>query len=207
MIEPGQVFGAWRVIRQASDGRYLCECTVCNVSQKRVKRHDLETGKSLMCKACSGASLRQAEAYTGAPEYVSWVAMIQRCTNPNNKDYASYGGRGITVCPLWLNSYEAFFLTMGAKPDPSYTIERIDYNKGYEPGNCKWATREEQTKNKSDNVHITIDGETKVVTDWAKDPRCSVSAFTIYKRLKRGWSGERAVLESSQKKVPHGDGD
>jgi hypothetical protein len=125
--------------------------------------------------------------------------MIQRCHNPNNKDYKNYGGRGIKVCDMWRESFEAFYMMLGPKPSAEYTIERIDYNKGYEPGNVKWATRQEQVLNKSDNVNVTIDGETKAVSQWAKDERCSVTEFTIYKRLKRGWDPEEAVLKPNKR--------
>jgi hypothetical protein len=132
--------------------------------------------------------------------------MIQRCTNPKSKDYPNYGGRGITVCDIWLNSFEAFYLMVGPRPDPSYTLERIDYNKGYEPGNVTWLSREDQTKNKRDNVKLTIDGVTKTVSDWSRDPKCpgNVTEYTIYKRLKRGWDPERAVFTPSATKSKNG---
>src|SRR5690606_10320984 len=82
-----------------------------------------------------------------SPEYNTWVHMIQRCHNPKNKDYKNYGGRGIEVCELWRDSFEAFLLMVGKRPTAQHTIERIDTNKGYEPGNVKWATRFEQNQN------------------------------------------------------------
>jgi hypothetical protein len=125
--------------------------------------------------------------------------MCQRCHNPNNKDYPNYGGRGIQVWEPWRESFEAFLLMVGKRPDPDYTIERIDYNKGYEPGNVKWASRAEQTRNKRDNVKLTLFGETKTVTEWALDPRCgaNITHFTIYKRLDRGWEPEESVCAPS----------
>jgi hypothetical protein len=103
---------------------------------------------------------------------------------------------------MWRNSFEAFFVCLGAKPSDEYTIERIDTNKSYEPGNVKWATRQEQVLNQRSNVRLTIEGETKVVSQWAADPRCPVSQFTIYKRLKRGWDAKRAVFTPSQATKP-----
>lgn len=118
-------------------------------------------------------------------EYNTWVHMNQRCHNPKNKDYAKYGGRGITVYPPWRSSFEAFFMSVGRRPNVDDTIERIDYNKGYTPGNVKWASRQEQVLNKSDNVVLEIDGVSKTVSQWAEES--PVSGFTIYKRIKRGW--------------------
>lgn len=136
----------------------------------------------------------------GTPEYNTWVHMVQRCHNPNNKDYEHYGGRGIKVCDMWRSSFEAFFMTVGKRPGDDYTIERIDTNDDYRPGNVKWATRQEQVLNQRSNINLTIDGETKAVSQWARDPRCPVSQFTIYKRVQRGWSDERAVLTPSKKR-------
>lgn len=198
-LAEGQVFGAWKVLKLASDGRYLCLCTSCNDTQKRVKKHDLVSGKSRLCKSCASSTSRSHGAeHKHSSEYQSWLSMLARCTNPNNKDYPNYGGRGITVYPMWRDSFEAFFMMMGKKPDDSYTIERKDSNGNYEPKNCTWATRAEQNRNTRSNVFLTIGNETKVVTEWARDPRCTVSEFTIYKRHNRGWSDERAVFEPSQ---------
>lgn len=127
--------------------------------------------------------------------------MIQRCHNPGNKDYKNYGGRGIEVCEMWRESFEAFLLMVGKRPFPEATIDRIDSNGNYEPSNVRWASRAEQNLNTRSNVRLTIDGETKAVSEWSRDSRCPVNMFVIYKRLERGWDAKDAVMTPSKKDI------
>lgn len=138
-----------------------------------------------MCKPCSTRAKKSTHGMSDSPEYNTWVHINQRCHNPKNKDYENYGGRGIEVCDMWRHSFEAFYLSIGPRPFPDATIERIDHNGNYEPDNVKWLSREEQVYNKRDNVYIDIDGVSKTVSQWAEES--PVSEFTIYKRVSRGW--------------------
>jgi len=90
--------------------------------------------------------------YAAHPGYSCWVGMIQRCTNPKQPNWARYGGRGITVCAEWVASYEAFMEHIGPRPGPDSSIDRIDNDGNYEPGNVRWATRSEQQRNKGTKV-------------------------------------------------------
>lgn len=87
------------------------------------------------------------------PEYKAWDAMKQRCFNQKCKAYKNYGGRGISVCDNWL-AFDNFIADMGYKPSPKHSLDRIDNHKGYEPENCKWATRHEQNSNRRNNIVI-----------------------------------------------------
>jgi len=118
------------------------------------------------------------------PEYRTWISMRHRCINKAHKDYHHYGGRGITVCDRWVDSFENFLADMGERPD-GYSLDRIDNSKGYSPDNCRWATKIQQANNrrpKKTAPMYTMDSETKTLAEWAKDPRCFVRYQTLYQR-------------------------
>lgn len=162
---------------------WICRCE-CGVV-KSVLGCELRYGKATSC-GCgkSGPTARRVtHGLTGTPEHIAWDNIIQRCCNPKNKGYRRYGGRGITICDRWRHDFAAFLADMGARPTPKHEIERIDNDKGYSPDNCRWATRKEQTRNRSGNRHITISGITKVLSDWAAE--YGICKTTLAARLKR----------------------
>lgn len=111
--------------------------------------------------------------------------MKDRCRNPNNKDYTAYGGRGIKVCEEWLTSFSTFEAwALSAGYDEQLTIDRIDNDGDYTPDNCRWATAKEQARNRSSNWAVTAWGETKLLIEWAEDPRCTVEYQTLHDRLR-----------------------
>lgn len=121
---------------------------------------------------------------TESPEYRSWCSMKARCCNPRNPSYARYGGRGITVCPRWLDSFENFLADVGNRPGPKYTIDRFPNNDGnYEPGNVRWATAQEQSRNRRSNRVIEFGGASRTVAEWADV--LGVRYFTLVQRIKR----------------------
>jgi hypothetical protein len=126
-----------------------------------------------------------------SPEYHSWLCMIQRCTNPKQRSYQNYGGRGIKVCERW-GKFENFLADMGLRPTPEHSIERKDVNGNYEPNNCRWATKKEQARNARSNRLLTIGGRTQCLNAWAEE--LGKERSVIKQRLKLGWSEVDAVF-------------
>lgn len=132
----------------------------------------------------------------GTRAYRAWQRMSSRCNNPNATQWKWYGGRGIKVCGRW-SEFKNFFADMGGAPTDKHTIDRIDHNGNYEPGNCRWATMQEQQEHKrdrSDTVWLTHEGETLSVTEWAK--RLGVSRHRLYTRLNGGWDIASVLTKS-----------
>ncbi len=122
--------------------------------------------------------------------YKIWVAMKQRCSNPKSQAYKYYGGKGIIVCDSWKASFAVFAKDMGQPPTDKHSIDRIDGSKGYEPDNCRWATRREQSGNTSRNRWLTHDGKTQLMEDWANE--LGIGSNTLIWRI-RNW-GEKEAL-------------
>ncbi len=119
-----------------------------------------------------------------------WASMKHRCLNPKSKEYKNYGGRGILICERWM-TYANFAEDMGPRPSFQHSIDRIDNNGNYEPGNCRWATRKEQANNKRTTIRLTLEGETKTLTEVFC--QSGVTRGTVYRRIKSGASPEQAL--------------
>jgi hypothetical protein len=157
----GQRFGRLVVTARADDmdrkPGWLCRCDCGN--WKAVRGSDLRNGATQSCGCLRNDRVRAVitthggKSRSGAdPEYAVWAAMRQRCKHPNRPDFKYYGGRGISVCDQWQNSYATFRTDMGPRPSPRHTIDSIDTNGNYEPGNCRWATWSEQRRNTRDYI-------------------------------------------------------
>ena len=130
--------------------------------------------------------------------YHIWNGMKQRCQNPKTISYRYYGGKGITVCKEWDNSFKAFYdWAIANKYSDGLTIDRIDINGNYEPSNCQWATNKEQQNKTSYNKIYTYKGKTQTITQWAEST--GISRNMLYKRLMRGWEFEKALTTKKQR--------
>lgn len=136
-----------------------------------------------------GHSRRSGET----PEYVVWQNMLRRCSDPTNKRWDRYGGRGISVHPKWQTSFAAFLEDVGQRPSPAHTLDRIDNDGHYEPSNVRWATRAKQARNKSSTRWIEAFGERLPLAAWVQ--RTGLHHSLIRYRLRVGWTPERALSE------------
>lgn len=172
-----------------------CDCGASTISQEG----KLRSGHARSC-GCLQREASTKHGLIGTRVYEIWRSMSKRCLNPRHKSFPSYGGRGIKVCARW-SDVAKFYADMG-DPPAGMSLDRIDNNGDYEPGNCRWATPAQQTRNRRPNVNLTLNGRTMCVTDWARET--GVSRETIYTRLRRGWSIERALSSArSYKEASH----
>jgi hypothetical protein len=194
----GQRFGRLTVITEAGHDqrrrtRWLCACS-CG-TETTVAGGDLRSGHTGSCgclmREISAANGRASAIHGmyGTPTYLSWQSMRARCLNPKAISYPRYGGRGITVDPRWAG-FEQFYADMGVRPDGT-SLDRLDSNGPYSPSNCRWATAREQARNRRTNRLLTYRGVTLAACEWAE--RAGINRNTLYARLRKGWSVERAL--------------
>lgn len=192
----GKTFGRLAVIsRNGSDDRgqalWLCSCS-CG-SRKTIRGAEIRRGKAVSCGCLRMERLKSGSpthGMTGSPTWSTWRDMRKRCSNPKAQNFKHYGGRGIKVCERW-QDFSAFLEDMGQRPDGT-SIERIDVNGGYEPGNCIWLPSKEQPNNTRRSIMVELDGENvclKVACN-----RLGVSYSRARDRIRTlGWSIEDAL--------------
>jgi hypothetical protein len=199
----GQKFGRLIAVRRMSNDkhghrRWLCLC-ICK-NKTIVRSADLENNKTQSC-GCLQVEKSIKHGYARkrkqSGKYQSWKSMIQRCTNHNNKGYKDYGRKGIVVCEEWLQ-FKNFNKDMPGWKS-GLQIDRKNNKKGYYKENCRWATRQQQMRNKRNNCYKTYKGKTQLVVEWAKE--YNIPYRTLWSRLyKYGWSMEKALTTPVRKR-------
>lgn len=197
----GQKFGMLTAVslverRESRNHLWLwsCECGGTSVSGVR----DVKKGHTKSCGCLQRASvvarnLRHGASFSERQTYRSWKDMRSRCNNPNDSDYSDYGGRGISICGRWGN-FVTFLADMGSRPVGA-TLDRINVNGNYEPGNCRWADAMTQANNKRTN-HVLESGETLSQAS----RRAGLSRSKVWHRLKAGYSLEDALSNKDFRK-------
>lgn len=183
---------AYTLIKEADKhgrlwAKWKCACDCGN--EIIVLARSLKAGDTKSC-GCLNTEKKTKHGQCRTSEYGIWGNMLQRCYNPKTKNYHNYGERGITVCQEW-HDFKNFIRDMGKRPSNQHSIDRKDNNGNYNKNNCHWATREEQNRNKRTNRNITIDGETKIITDWCNQFGQQVAV--VRQRLKRGLTIKEAL--------------
>lgn len=164
----------------------LCDCGIeVTVPAPSLNSGDAKSCGCLQRERTSEASRTHGMRHTN--EFHIWDAMKQRCHNPLNEAYRHYGGRGISVCTEWRESFAQFYMDMGPRPD-GFTIERMDNDGDYTPSNCCWASQKQQSRNRRNTVTATHNGLTLPLSEWAE--RTGIPYQRLIKRLRRGLTGE-----------------
>lgn len=192
----GQKFGRLVVVcrvygysrRHNAQWECKCDCGIVSV----VDSGNLRSGRTVSCG--NHPFKRRHKLPQGrrqvTPTYRTWAQMLARCRNPNNQDFARYGGRGITVCDAW-RTFASFFEDMGEKP-AGMSIDRIDNDSGYYKENCRWASSMTQANNRVSNHVITAFGRALSISEWERES--GISQYVIAQRVnKLGWSAENSV--------------
>jgi hypothetical protein len=182
------------VLRYIGGRQWLCRCD-CGVTRS-VWSQNLRGGHTSSCGCVLAAYNTETKTTHGlsrTSEYKTWQTVKQRCRNSNAPNYDRYGGAGITISDDWFNSFHVFIKQMGRKPSPLHSIDRIDGARGYETGNCRWATHREQNNNRKTSRLIEFRGVTKTLAQWARET--GIVAATIALRLNRGWPPEKALTK------------
>lgn len=195
-LSQGDRVGCWTLLsRFREGGRTLWRCACACGVEVNVLSDNLRRGRSRSCgcvrDAATGARSKTHGQSRGAL-YGVWRTMVDRCSNPANKQYRDYGGRGIQVHPSWC-TFEGFLKDNPAHPGGGLTFDRIDNDGHYEPHNVRWATRGVQARNRRGNRQVTINGVTAVLQDWAAS--AGVTANHLYRRMRQGMTPEQALQD------------
>ena len=150
--------------------------------------HHCANRRALKMSKPSFSRLHYRHGDNDSIEHCTWIAIIQRCHNPKEKTYPRYGGRGIIVCDEWRYNYPAFLAHVGRRPGPEYSLDRINVNGNYEPGNVRWATRSQQQRNRRDNVMVEYKGKPTQIHQACEEAGLSYEA--VRTRMRKGLTGD-----------------
>lgn len=209
----GQKFGRLTVLSvlPSTDRkrRVLCRCD-CGI-EKVVSFPDMRVGHIRSCgclivdtrdmSAAIAASTTHGQAAHGqqTKTYKTWIYMRRRCSDPAVIGYENYGGRGIKVCDRWQNSFENFASDVGTCPSPEHSIDRLDVNGQYEPGNCRWATKKEQAQTRRNRITVNVDGQEVCLKEACE--KLGMHYRSVWSRIKQyGWSVNEALNTPFRKK-------
>jgi hypothetical protein len=200
--EVGRRYGRLTVVSRAPDNgewnrrRWYCQCD-CGRSVV-VQQMSLREGSTRSCGCLSQDSTSKRTFEHGesnsTKEYRAWVRMKTRCYNQRLECYKNYGGRGITVCPRWIEAYSVFLADVGRAPSPEHTLGRKNNDGNYEPGNVRWETRKEQNNNRRNNRLVTVGDKTRTIGEWASES--GVNRHVIRSRLVRGIPPVSAIFDT-----------
>lgn len=181
----------------------LCRCDCGNT--KKISVESLQSGRTKSCGCYNKECLKNRKTHGMAPKhnrpkiYYVWWSMLNRCKNPKTRRYHRYGGRGISVCDEW-KTFEGFWKWAKLGYREGLTIDRINNDGNYEPGNCRWTSRFVQGNNTSHNTMICYHGVTKSATAWARP--LGMKGETLSRRLLRGWDIEDAFSLPNGARLP-----
>lgn len=202
----GRKFGFLRVLARRRPvmalrygQRYLCWYCRCACGALTLKPDTtLRSGDANCCgRACKFSAVgkcNRTHGMTASTEYVIWIGMRRRCNDPGRREFKYYGARGIRVCDAWddlKTGFAKFLADVGRRPSRNHTLGRKDNDGPYSPDNCEWQTHVEQARNRRNSLHVTHNGCTKPLKQWAAD--LGINYCSLWRRLKAGWSFSRAI--------------
>ena len=201
----GKVYGRLTVVEflgiHNNSPYWKCACS-CG-SHKEIMASSIMRGLTQSC-GCLAIDVATQHGDSHSPEYEAWAKLKFRCSSSKG-EYSRWSGRGIRVCERWQDSFDNFLADMGRRPSPDHSIDRIDNNSGYEPGNCRWATREEQQNNRSSVVLYEWNGRRLSLAAWSRET--GISVYALRERAKRGIAGAALFVPSRQRAksghIPH----
>lgn len=195
-LAAGGRFGRLTITQDLGCSQVLARCD-CG-SDVRYERQQIRRGRVVSCGCAKRERAREMnQQYNlrhggkGTRLYAIWGGMIARCHNPNTEHFARYGARGIEVCARWREDFVSFREDMGEPPSGKHSLDRINGGGNYEPGNVRWATHSEQSRNRRSNTILTLNGESACLAEWAS--RTGLDRVTITSRIRKGWTVEEAL--------------